>query len=127
MNGAAIGQVASAFFIADAYGIVLSPLNIGVLIVMSMLSAVGAAGIPGTGVVMLSMVLQSMGLPLEGIVLVAAVDRLREMVSTVVNVLGDGVASVVVAKKEDQINEKLYQQSTWTGYEESYEKRSSFT
>lgn len=127
MNGAAIGQVASAFFIADAYGIVLSPLNIGVLVVMSMLSAVGAAGIPGTGVVMLSMVLQSMGLPLEGIVLVAAVDRLREMMSTVVNVLGDGVASIVVARKEDQMNEKLYHHSTWTGYEDTYEKRSSFT
>lgn len=113
MNGAAIGQVVSSFFIAQAYGIELSWLNIGVLIVTSLLSAIGAAGIPGTGIVMLSMVLNSIGLPLEGIALVAGVDRLREMVSAVVNILGDGVATAYVAKKEGQIDEKQYHAVTW--------------
>lgn len=113
MNGAAIGQVIASFFIAQAYGIELSWLNIGVLIITSLLSAIGAAGIPGTGIVMLSMVLNSIGLPLEGIALVAGVDRLREMVSAVVNILGDGIAAVYVAKKEGQINEKQYHAVTW--------------
>ena len=113
MNGAAIGQAVSAVFIAQAYGIELSWLKIIILIFVAMISAVGAAGIPGTGIVMLSVVLNAMGLPLEGIALVAGVDRLREMVSAAVNILGDAVASVYVAKKENQINEEQYHAVTW--------------
>ena len=62
---------------------------------------------------MLSLVLNVMGLPLEGISLVIGVDRLREMMSSVVNVLGDAVAAVFVAKKENAINQKTYHRATW--------------
>jgi dicarboxylate/amino acid:cation (Na+ or H+) symporter, DAACS family len=113
MNGAAIGQAISALFIAQAYGIELTWLNIGVLIFTSLLTAIGAAGIPGQGIVMLSVVLASIGLPVEGIALVAGVDRIREMISSVVNVLGDAVAALYVAKKEGELNEKKYASATW--------------
>ena len=113
MNGAAIGQAVSAIFIAQAYGIEVTWIKIGILIFVSLISAIGAAGIPGTGIVMLSVVLNAMGLPLEGIALVAGVDRLREMVSAVVNILGDAVAALFVAKAEKQIDEKRYHTVTW--------------
>jgi len=72
------------------------------LVVSTFLSAVGAAGIPGASIMMMSIILNALGLPLEGILLVAGVDRLREMFSTVVNVLGDAVAAVYVARKEQE-------------------------
>jgi Na+/H+-dicarboxylate symporter len=113
MNGAAIGQAISAIFIAQAYGIEVTAVKVIILIVVSLVSAIGAAGIPGTGIVMLSVVLNAMGLPLEGIALVAGVDRIREMVSAVVNILGDAVAAVFIAKTENQIDEKRYHAATW--------------
>jgi len=113
MDGAAIGQVISAVFIAQAYGIEITAVKVVILVFVSMVSAIGAAGIPGTGIVMLSVVLNAMGLPLEGIALVAGVDRLREMVSAMVNVTGDAVATVFIAKKENQIDEKKYHAVTW--------------
>ncbi|NRA89587.1 MAG: dicarboxylate/amino acid:cation symporter [Simkaniaceae bacterium] len=113
MNGAAIGQAISAIFIAQAYGIEVTVVKVLILIFVSLVSAIGAAGIPGTGIVMLSVVLNAMGLPLEGIALVAGVDRLREMMSSVVNILGDAVAAVFIAKTENQIDEKQYHAVTW--------------
>jgi len=113
MNGGAIGQAVSAIFIAQAYGIDLNWIKILSLFLVSLFAAIGAAGIPGTGLIMLSLVLSVMGLPLEGIALVAGVDRLREMMSSVVNVLGDAVAAVFVAKKEKEINETVYHHATW--------------
>ena len=113
MNGAAIGQAISAIFVAQAYGIELSIVQLIILLFVALFSAIGAAGIPGTGLIMLSLVLGVLGLPLEGIALVAGIDRLREMVSSVVNVLGDAVAAVFVAKKEGELNEKVYHAATW--------------
>lgn len=113
MNGAAIGQAISALFIAQAYGIELTWLKIGVLIFTSLLTAIGAAGIPGQGIVMLSVVLASIGLPVEGIALVAGVDRIREMISAVVNVMGDAIAALYVAKREGALNEKKYKEAAW--------------
>jgi dicarboxylate/amino acid:cation (Na+ or H+) symporter, DAACS family len=113
MNGAAIGQAISAIFIAQAYGIELTIVKLVILVFISLFSAIGAAGIPGTGIIMLSLVLSVMGLPLEGIALVAGVDRLREMVSSVVNVLGDAAAAVVISKQEGELDTKTYHKATW--------------
>lgn len=116
MNGAAIGQAISAIFIAEAYGIHLGVMKIVVLFFVSLISAIGAAGIPGTGLIMLSVVLSAVGLPLDPLgafALIAGVDRLREMVSSVVNILGDAAAAVYVAQKEKQINTKQYHAVTW--------------
>ena len=113
MNGTAIGQSVLAIFIAQAYGIEVSFVTLFVLMFTTLISAIGTAGIPGSGLVMLSIVLNAMGLPLEGIALVAGIDRLRDMLATVVNILGDAVAAVYVAKKENQIDEAKYHSVTW--------------
>lgn len=113
MNGTAIGQAVLAIFIAQAYGVEISFLNIIILMVTTLISAIGTAGIPGSGLIMLSIVLNAMGLPIEGIALVAGIDRLRDMCATVVNVLGDAVAAVYIATKEKQINREKYHSVTW--------------
>lgn len=113
MNGTAIGQATAAYFIAEAYGIDLSLLNVGILFFVSLVSSIGAAGIPGTGIVMLSIVLNALGLPLEGVALLAGVDRIREMLSAVTNILGDAAAAVWVATSEKEINQKQYCTVTW--------------
>lgn len=113
MNGASIGQVVSAVFIAQLYGIKLIFLKVVLLFLISLFSAIGAAGIPGTGIIMLALVLTTVGLPPEAAGLLLGVDRLREMVSAVVNVMGDAVAAVFVAKKEKEINVDVYHKVTW--------------
>lgn len=113
MNGTAIGQAVLAIFIAQAYGIEVGFTSVVILVFTTLISAIGTAGIPGSGLVMLSIVLSAMGLPLEGIALVAGIDRLRDMIATVVNILGDAVAAVYVAKKENQIDLTKYHQVTW--------------
>jgi DAACS family dicarboxylate/amino acid:cation (Na+ or H+) symporter len=108
MNGAAIFQAMSALFIAQAYEINLSMQSILTIVVTATLSAIGAAGIPGTGFIMLSVVVSSAGLPIEGLALLAGIDRIREMASTVLNVLGDVVCAVVVAKQEGELDVRQY-------------------
>lgn len=113
MNGTAIGQAVSAIFIAQAYGLEIGMTQMLVLVFVSLVAAIGTAGISGSALIMLSLVLQVMGLPLEGIALVAGVDRLRDMIASVVNVLGDAVATVIVARKEKGINMDTYNHATW--------------
>lgn len=108
MNGTAIFQAISAIFIAQVYGIELSIPSILTIIVTTTLAAIGCAGIPGGGLVTLSIVLAAVGLPLEGIAIVAGVDRIRDIVCTIVNVLGDAVVAVYVSKGEGEFNEKQY-------------------
>ena len=103
MNGAAIFQGMSTLFIAQAYGIHLEWQAIIAVVVTATLSAIGAAGIPGTGFIMLSVVFSSAGLPIEGLALLAGIDRVREMVSTVLNILGDAVVAVYIAKQEGNL------------------------
>lgn len=108
MNGAALFQGMSVVFVAQAYGIDLDIKNLLTIVVIGTLSAIGAAGIPGTGFIMLSVVFSSVGLPIEGLALLAGIDRLREMVSTVLNILGDAVCAVYVAKQEGELDERQY-------------------
>ena len=108
MNGAALFQGMSAVFISQAYGIELGWQSLITLVVTSTLSAIGAAGIPGTGFLMLTAVFSSVGLPLEGLAILAGIDRIREMVSTVLNILGDAVVAVFVAKQEGELDEQQY-------------------
>lgn len=119
MNGAAIFQGMSAVFIAQAYGIALPWYSLLTVVVTSTLSAIGAAGIPGTGFIMLSVVVSSVGLPIEGIALLAGIDRIREMGSTVLNVLGDVVCAVYVAKQEGELDVRQYNHKELVEYEES--------
>ena len=108
MNGTAIFQGIAALFVAQHYGIDLSLMQMVIIVATATLSAIGAAGIPGAGFVILSIVLKSVGLPLEGLSIILVIDRLRDMVGTVVNIVGDAVVSVYVAKTEGELDLKQY-------------------
>lgn len=108
MNGAALFQGMSVVFVAQAYGINLDLKSLFTIVITGTLSAIGAAGIPGTGFIMLSVVFSSVGLPIEGLALLAGIDRLREMASTILNVLGDAVCAIYIAKKEGELDESQY-------------------
>lgn len=108
MNGAALYQGMAAVFIAQAYGIELSIYAMTTIVVTAILSSIGAAGIPGTGFIMLSVVFTSVGIPIEGLALLAGIDRVREMISTVLNILGDAVCAIIVAKQEGEFDEETY-------------------
>ncbi len=102
MNGTALYEGVTAIFIAQAYGIDLTIAEQFIIIITSVLAAVGSAGIPMAGLVMIAVVLSVVGLPLEGIGLVLAVQQLADMIRTTVNVYGDACAAVVVAHTEGE-------------------------
>lgn len=108
MNGTAIFQAMSAIFIAQVYGIALEPQTYLMIMLIATLAAIGTAGIPGSGFIMLSVVFTTIGLPLEGLALIAGIDRLREMLATTLNILGDAVVTVYVAKSEGELDERQY-------------------
>ena len=104
MDGTAIMQGVATVFIAQAYGIDLSAMDYLTVIVTATLASIGTAGVPGVGLVMLSLVLTQVGLPVEGIALIIGVDRLLDMLRTAVNVTGDAAVSCIVAKSEGQLD-----------------------
>jgi Na+/H+-dicarboxylate symporter len=108
MDGTAIMQGVATVFVANAYGIDLSTSDYLTVIVMSVLASIGTAGVPGVGLIMLSMVFAQVGLPVAGIGLILGVDRLLDMLRTAVNVSGDAVVSVIVAKSEGKLNQDIY-------------------
>lgn len=102
MDGTAIYQGVCAIFIAQVFGIDLTIGQQMVIVATAVLSSIGTAGVPGSGMIMLAMVLQSVGLPVEGIALVAGVDRVLDMMRTVVNITGDQSAAVCVNALENR-------------------------
>ncbi len=100
MDGTAIYQGVCALFIANVYGIDLTSGQIIMIIVSGTLASIGTAGVPGAGMIMLALVLQTVGLPLEGIALVAGIDRVLDMIRTCLNITGDGAASVIINHSE---------------------------
>ncbi len=108
MDGTAIMQGVATVFIAQYYGIDIGVIGYLTVILTATLASIGTAGVPGVGLVMLTMVLAQVGLPVEGIALIIGVDRILDMVRTAVNITGDSVASVVVAKSENMLDEEIY-------------------
>lgn len=102
MDGTAIYQGCCAIFIAQVYGVDLSLSQQITIILTATLASIGTAGVPGSGMIMLAMVLQSVGLPVEGIALIAGVDRILDMGRTTVNITGDAVCTLIVSKMEDK-------------------------
>ena len=102
MDGTAIYQGVCAVFIATCYGINLTLAQMVTIVLTATLASVGTAGVPGAGMVMLAMVLQSVGLPVEGIALVAGVDRIFDMGRTTVNITGDSACAIIVSKLEEK-------------------------
>ena len=100
MDGTAIYPGVCVMFIASCYGIHLTPMQMLTIILTATLASIGTAGVPGAGLVMLAMVLASVGLPLDGIALVAGVDRIFDMGRTVVNITGDASCALIVSNLE---------------------------
>ena len=100
MDGTAIYQGVCAIFIASCFGISLTLPQMLSIILTATLASIGTAGVPGAGMVMLAMVLQSVGLPVEGIALVAGVDRIFDMGRTTVNIVGDASCAIIVTAME---------------------------
>ncbi|WP_318471328.1 dicarboxylate/amino acid:cation symporter [Photobacterium leiognathi] len=104
MDGTAIMQGVATVFIAQAFNIDLSMGDYVAVIVTATLASVGTAGVPGVGLIMLAMVLNQVGLPVEGIAIIMGVDRLLDMIRTAVNITGDSVVSCIVAKTENELD-----------------------
>ncbi|MGX8688408.1 MAG: dicarboxylate/amino acid:cation symporter, partial [bacterium] len=100
MDGTAIYQGVCAVFIASCFGIQMTFAQMLTIVLTATLASIGTAGVPGAGMVMLAMVLQSVGLPVEGIALVAGVDRIFDMGRTVVNITGDASCAIVVSEMQ---------------------------
>lgn len=109
MDGTSIMQGVAVVFIAQAYGIPLTPAAIATVIVTATIASIGTAGVPSVGLVTLSMVLSSVGLPTEGIALIMGIDRILDMLRTAVNITGDAVCTTVVANQEGALNREVFQ------------------
>ena len=108
MDGTAIMQGIASLFIAQIYGIELGVNAMVTIVLTATLASIGTAGVPGVGMIMLSMVLQSVGLPLEGIGLIMGVERIIDMFRTTVNVMGDNVCTLIIANSENDIDLEKY-------------------
>ncbi|MGI2021841.1 dicarboxylate/amino acid:cation symporter [Shewanella glacialipiscicola] len=108
MDGTALYQGVTALFVAQAFGIDLTWVDYLTIILTATLASIGTAGVPGAGLVMLTLVLSTVGLPLEGVALIAGIDRILDMARTVVNVSGDLVATTVIAKSEHELDMEHY-------------------
>ena len=104
MDGTAIMQGVATVFIAQVYNIDLTTSDYLLVVLTATLASIGTAGVPGVGLVMLAMVLQQVGLPVEGIALIIGVDRLLDMTRTAVNVTGDAMVSCLVGKSEKSLD-----------------------
>ena len=104
MDGTAIMQGCATFFLASLYGIDLGINEIITIVITATIASIGTAGIPSAGIIMLVIILETVGVPTKGIALILGVDRILDMIRTVVNVTGDASVSVIVANSEDQLS-----------------------
>ena len=108
MDGTAIMQGVATVFIATVYSIDLSIADYLLVILTATLASVGTAGVPGVGLIMLTMVLTQVGLPVEGVALIIGIDRLLDMMRTAVNITGDSMVSLLTSKSEKSFNEDIF-------------------
>jgi len=108
MDGTAIMQGVATVFIAQVFSQDLTLADYVTVVLTATLASIGTAGVPGVGLIMLAMVLEQVGLPVEGIALIIGVDRLLDMTRTAVNVTGDSMVSIIVAKSEGQFDHEMY-------------------
>ncbi|MEI4549696.1 dicarboxylate/amino acid:cation symporter [Pseudoalteromonas spongiae] len=111
MDGTAIMQGVATVFIAQVFTVDLSFTDYLMVILTATLASVGTAGVPGVGLIMLAMVLNQVGLPVEGIAIIIGVDRLLDMTRTAVNVTGDCMVTCIVAKSEGEFNDTVFNDS----------------
>jgi len=109
MDGTAIMQGVATVFIAQIYNI---PLDLGdflTVVMTATLASIGTAGVPGVGLIMLSMVLTQIGVPVEGIALIIGIDRILDMCRTAINVTGDAVCTTIIAKTEGEFDNEIFE------------------
>ncbi len=104
MDGTALYQGICALFIANVYGLDLTIAQQATIVLTATLASIGTAGVPGAGLIMLTMVLQTVGLPLEGLALVAGIDRILDMARTTINITGDSACAIVIAASENELD-----------------------
>jgi len=107
MDGTALYECVAVIFIAQVYGFDLSPAQQFIVVLMSLLVSIGAAGIPMAGLVMMTIILRAVNLPLEGVGLILAVDRILDMMRTSVNVWSDACGAVIIARSEGETGLKV--------------------
>ena len=108
MDGTAIMQGVAVVFAAQAFNITLTPSDYITVIATATLASIGTAGVPGVGLVTLSMVFNSVGLPVEAIGLIMGIDRILDMTRTAVNITGDAVCTTIVAKQNDAMDVNVF-------------------
>ncbi|MED4690313.1 cation:dicarboxylate symporter family transporter, partial [Peribacillus frigoritolerans] len=105
LDGSTLYQALAAIFIAQMYGIDLSVYEQITLMLVLMITSKGIAGVPGVSFVVLLATLGTVGIPIEGLAFIAGIDRILDMGRTVVNVIGNSLAAIVISKWEGQFNE----------------------
>jgi len=118
MDGTAIMQGVAVMFAAQAFGVDMTPSMFFTVIITATLASIGTAGVPGVGLITLSMVFASVGLPVEAIALIMGVDRIIDMARTAVNIVGDAVCSTIIASQEGLLDRDLYNQINITDEQE---------
>lgn len=108
MDGTSIMQGVAVVFVAQAYGITLTPMNMLTVIATATLASIGTAGVPSVGLITLTMVFNSVGLPAAGITLIMGIDRILDMARTAVNITGDAVCTTIVAYQNDAVDKEVY-------------------
>ena len=108
MDGTAIMQGVATVFISHVYNIDIGIMGYLMVILTATLASIGTAGVPGVGLITLTMVLKQVGLPVEGIALIIGIDRLLDMMRTAVNISGDCMVSIVVGKSQKEFNDHIY-------------------
>ncbi len=111
MDGTAIMQGVAVVFVAEAFGIPLEAMDYLTVILTATLASIGTAGVPGVGLITLSMVFHSVGLPVEGIGLIMGIDRIVDMARTAVNITGDAVCTTIVANKNGRLDRMMFGQN----------------
>ena len=104
MDGTAIYMGIAAVFAAEVYGIDLTMTDYFTVMVMGVLASIGTAGVPGAGLIMVSIVFTQIHVPLEAVALIAGIDRILDMARTSLNVLGDATGALLVTKMEGELN-----------------------
>ena len=108
MDGTAIMQGVAVIFAAQAYGITLGPEQYLTVIATATLASIGTAGVPGVGLITLSMVFNSVGLPVEAIALIMGIDRIIDMTRTAVNITGDAVCTAIIAHQNGSLDREIF-------------------
>ena len=108
MDGTSIMQGVAVIFIAQVYGMELTPAQLLTVIATAMIASIGTAGIPSVGLIMLAMVLTSVGLPTEGIALIMGIDRILDMLRTAVNITGDAVCTTIVSSQNKELDRSIF-------------------